>query len=56
MPMTQDNPRRADKPGALPGVGCSDPVRQSKIHHSKIARLTLSENAVTSGLVIALRM
>ncbi len=55
-PMTQDNPRRPGKPGALPGVGPGDPVAQSKVHHSKLAHLTLSENAVTSGLVTALRM
>jgi len=53
-PMTKDNPGLQGKPVALPGVGSSDLVRQSKVHRLKISDPTLSENAVTSALVTAL--
>src|SRR6266566_2316601 len=36
--MTKDNPRLHGKPEALPGVGSSDLVRQSKVHRLKILR------------------
>ncbi len=36
-PRTQANPRLPGKPEAFPGVGCSDLVRRSKVHHSKIS-------------------
>src|SRR3989442_1912883 len=38
-PRTQANPRLPGKPEAFLGVGCSDLVRRSKFHHSKISGL-----------------
>src|SRR5437762_14086479 len=35
-PRTQADPRLPGKPETLPGVGCSDLVRQANVHHSKI--------------------
>jgi len=37
-PRTQANPRLHGKPEALPGVACSDLVRQSKVHRLRILR------------------
>src|SRR5438477_7191737 len=48
-PRTQANPRPPGKPAPLPGVGCSDLVRQSNFHHSKISDLPLSHSAVETG-------
>src|SRR5881394_4340174 len=39
-PRTQVNPRLPGKPRALPGVGSSDLVRQSKVHRLKNLRPT----------------
>jgi len=54
--MAQDDPRLPGKPEALPGVGSSDRVRQSKVHDSSIFCLTLSEDGATTGDVTALGM
>src|SRR6266566_318606 len=37
-PRNQANPRPPGKPEALSGVGCSDLVRQSKVHRLKNLR------------------
>src|SRR6266536_5910642 len=36
-PRTQANLRLPGRPETLPGVGCSDLVRQANVHHSKIS-------------------
>ena len=48
-PRTRANPRLHGKSGALPGVGCSDLVRQSKVHRLKISDLPLSPSTVETG-------
>src|SRR5438093_13459491 len=47
-PRTQAYPQLRGKAEALPGVGCSDLVRQSKVHQFKNLRPSLSGSVVTA--------